>query len=260
LSDSPNERFSANARVLGQQAQDYLRECHVAVIGIGGVGSWAAEALARNGLGSITLIDHDDIAPSNINRQVHALSSTLDTSKVETMKSRIEDINPLCRCIAVDDMLVSKNMSKHIQTEFDFVIDAIDSVKFKADLIYYCKRNKIPIIATGGAGGLTDPTKITITDLTQTTNDPLAAKVRHDLRRRYNWTRTKGRRFGVKCVYSSQQPVFPDEHGGVSQSRPGKSGVTLDCETGYGSTATVTATFGMVAAAYTTNRLCNDAG
>ena len=252
------ERFSANARVLGQKAQIRLESKHVAIIGIGGVGSWSAEALARNGIGQLTLIDHDDITESNINRQIHALSSTLSMPKVDVMQQRIAEINPACECHAVDDMLVSKNMSKHINHDFDFVIDAIDSVKFKADLIYYCKRNKIPIVTTGGAGGLTDPTKITISDLTLTTNDPLAAKVRHDLRRRYNWTRTKGRRFGIKCIYSTQQPVYPTDNGGVSQSRPKAGGVTLDCETGYGSTATVTASFGMAAAAYATNRLCND--
>lgn len=252
------ERFSANARVLGQSGQLLLHKKHIAVIGIGGVGSWAAEALARNGVGEITLIDHDDITESNINRQVHALSSTLETPKVDVMQQRIADINPDCKCHAIDDMLVSKNIDKHIHEDFDYIIDAIDSVKFKADLIYYCKRNKLPIVATGGAGGLTDPTKITIADLTQTTNDPLAAKVRHDLRRRYNWTRTKGRRFGIKCVYSTQQPVYPTPDGGISQSRPSSAGVTLDCETGYGSTTTVTASFGMIAAAHVTNILCRD--
>ncbi len=252
------ERFSANARVLGEVAQRRLREKHIAIIGIGGVGSWTAEALARNGVGQLTLIDHDDIAESNINRQIHALSSTLDTPKVEAMKNRIAEINPACDCVAIDDMLVSKNMPNYIREDFDFVVDAIDSVKFKTDLIYFCKRNKIPIITTGGAGGLTDPTKITIADLTRTTNDPLAAKVRHELRRRYNWTRTKGRRFGVKCVYSPQQPVYPTPEGGVSQSRPVDPGVRLDCATGYGSTATVTASFGLIAAAYVTNKLCHD--
>lgn len=252
-----SERFAANSRVLGTSGQQALSRKHVVIVGIGGVGSWAAEALARNGLGKITLIDHDDISLSNINRQIHSLDSTLDQAKVDVMRHRILDINPDCNCQAIDDMLVTKNMSKYLDTDIDFVIDAIDSVRFKTDLIYHCKRNKIPIITTGGAGGLTDPTCIKVSDLTMTINDPLAAKVRHELRRKYDWSRTKGRRFGIKCVYSTQQPVYPDSKGGVSQSKPGKTGVTLDCDSGYGSTTTVTASFGMVAAAFITNKLAN---
>lgn len=253
------ERFSANARVLGTDGQSQLSAAHVVVVGIGGVGSWAAEALARNGIGSITLIDHDDISLSNINRQIHALDTTLDQSKVEVMKQRIAEISPDCQCVAIDDMLVTKNMSKHLSGKVDFVVDAIDSIKFKTDLIYHCKRNKIPIITTGGAGGLTDPTCIEIKDLTLTYNDPLAAKVRHQLRSKHGWTRTSGRRFGIKCVYSTQQPVYPNDSGGVSHGRPanGQPGVRLDCDTGYGSTCTVTASFGMTAAAFVTNKLAH---
>lgn len=252
-----SERFAANSRVLGNSGQQALSKKHVVIVGIGGVGSWAAEALARNGIGELTLIDHDDISISNINRQIHSMDSTLDQAKVDVMHNRIMDINPDCQCNAIDDMLVTKNMSKYLDGKIDFVVDAIDSVRFKTDLIYHCKRNKIPIITTGGAGGLTDPTCIKIADLTLTTNDPLAAKVRHNLRSKYGWSRTKGRRFGIKCVYSTQQPVYPDAGGGVTQSKPGKAGVTLDCESGYGSTSTVTASFGMAAAAYVTNKLAN---
>jgi len=252
-----SERFAANSRVLGNSGQHVLSGKHVVIVGIGGVGSWAAEALARNGIGEITLIDHDDISISNINRQIHSMESTLDQAKVDVMRNRILDINPDCNCHAIDDMLVTKNMSKHLNGTIDFVVDAIDSVKFKTDLIYYCKRNKIPVITTGGAGGLTDPTCIEIVDLTLTKDDPLAAKVRHQLRSKYDWTRTKGRRFGIKCVYSTQQPVYPDAEGGVTQSKPGRAGVTLDCDSGYGSTSTVTASFGMAAAAFVTNKLAN---
>ena len=252
-----SERFVANSRVLGESGQQALTNKHVVIVGIGGVGSWAAEALARNGIGELTLIDHDDISLSNINRQIHSMDSTLEQPKVDVMRSRILDINPDCQCHAIDDMLVTKNMSKYLAGSIDFVIDAIDSVRFKTDVIYHCKRNKIPLITTGGAGGLTDPTCIKIADLTLTTNDPLAAKVRHNLRSKYDWSRTKGRRFGIKCVYSTQQPVYPDASGGTSHSKPGKAGVTLDCDSGYGSTSTVTASFGLAAAAFVTNKLAH---
>lgn len=244
-----SDRFAATARLYGQQALERFRELHVLVVGIGGVGSWAVEALARNGVGEITLLDNDDIAESNINRQIHALTPTLGRQKVEVMAERIAQINPDCRCHPIDDLLVSNNLDDYLGRGYDHVIDAIDSIRFKADMIYWCKRNRLPIVTTGGAGGITDPTTVTVKDLTLTHNDPLAAKVRHRLRSQYGWSRNPKRRFGIECVYSTQQPVYPRGDGTVCHAKPGKAGVTLDCASGYGSTVVVTATFGMVAAA-----------
>ncbi len=222
---------------------------HICVIGIGGVGSWAAEALARSGVGQITLIDHDDIALSNINRQIHTLDTTLEQSKVLTMQDRIRQINPHCQCHAIDDLLTENNLSQYILPAYDYVIDAIDSVKHKSALIYYCKRNKIPLITMGGAGGLVDPTAIEITDLSKTYNDPLAAKVRSQLRYHYNFSRNPKRRFGIECVFSTEQPLYPQADGSVGQAKPGVKGVSLDCNFGYGSSACVTSVFGFAAAA-----------
>lgn len=242
-------RFGGIARLYGQQAFDKLQQSHVCIIGIGGVGSWAAESLARTGLGQLTLIDHDDIAESNINRQIHSLSNTLEQSKVEAMAQRIKLINPACQVNIIDDFITDTNCKKHLDQGYDYVIDAIDSIKFKCAIIYYCKRNKIPVITTGGAGGLTDPTMITVADLAKTWNDPLAAKVRSQLRYAYGYTKNTRRSFGIKCVFSTEQQRYPKPDGSVDYAKPGVKGVHLDCSLGFGSATHITATFGFVAAA-----------
>ncbi len=243
------QRFGGIQRLYGLKPAEILRNAHVCVIGIGGVGSWAAEGLARSGIGRITLIDHDDIAPSNINRQLHSLSSTLEQSKVAVMGERIKQINPACQCHIIDDFISHANLQKHLENGYDFVIDAIDSIKFKSAIIYYCKRNKIPIITTGGAGGLTDPTQINVADLSKTWNDPLAAKVRSQLRYEYHFSKNPKRSFGIPCVFSTEQQRYPKEDGSVDYAKPGVKGVHLDCAMGFGSSACVTAPFGFIAAA-----------
>jgi len=190
-------RFGGIGRLYGATALSRFAKAHVCVIGIGGVGSWAAEALARSGIGRITLIDMDDICTTNSNRQVHAMVSTVGQQKVEVMRSRILDINPECQCEVVDDFIDSENLAEYVDSRFDYVIDAIDSVKAKAALIAHCKRRKIKIIAVGGAGGQIDPTQIQVTDLAKTIQDPLAAKVRSDLRRFYQFSKNPKRKFGI---------------------------------------------------------------
>lgn len=237
-------------------ADDYalLQQLRICVVGIGGVGSWVVEALARTGVGHITMIDHDDVTPGNINRQLHALQNTVGQSKVELMKERVLQINPECDAVAEDDFLAEKNLFDYLLRDFDMVVDAIDSIRFKAAMIYFCKRNKIPVVTTGGAGGRVDPTKVDLTDLSITWNDALAAKVRSRLRAEYNFTSNPKRRFGIPCVYSKEQPVYPSEGGKVDHSKPGVPGARLDCEQGYGSVSFVTGTFGFIAAGYAVNR------
>lgn len=250
-------RFAAIERLYGKDKADIIATLHICVIGIGGVGSWAVEGLARSGVGEITLIDHDDIALSNINRQIHTLDSTLEQAKVTAMYERVMQINPACQCHIIDDLLTENNLKKYIsgssasgyQSKFDYVIDAIDSVKHKSALIYYCKRNKIPIITTGGAGGLSNPTLVEVVDLSKTYNDPLAAKVRSQLRSRYNFSRNPKSRFGVECIFSSEQQLYPQPDGSVGQAKPQTRGVSLDCNFGYGSSSCVTSVFGFTAAA-----------
>ena len=240
--------FGALARVYGRRAYQCLSQLRICVVGIGGVGSWAAESLARTGVGHITMIDHDDVSTSNINRQLHALHGTVDQSKVLTMQARILDISPHCEVHAEDDFLAEKNLPEYLQRDFDVVIDAIDNIRFKAAMIAHCRRQKIRIITTGGAGGRTDPLAVGVADLSRTWNDALAAKVRSRLRADYGFTSNPKRRFGVECVYSSEQPVYPGAEGEVTHEKPGVPGARLDCDQGYGSVSFVTGTFGLVAA------------
>lgn len=248
------DAFGALARVYGQQAFDCLPQLRICVVGIGGVGSWAAEALARTGVGHITMIDHDDISTSNINRQLHALHSTVDESKVATMRERLMQINPQAQIVAEDDFLAEKNLPHYLDRNYDAVIDAIDNIRFKAAMIAHCRRNKIRIVTTGGAGGRTDPLAVSVADLSRTWNDALAAKVRSRLRADYGFTSNPKRRFGVECVYSSEQPRYPSGSGQVSHAKPGVPGARLDCDQGYGSVSFVTGTFGLVAASRAVNK------
>jgi tRNA A37 threonylcarbamoyladenosine dehydratase len=249
--DEYRRRFGGVERLYGRQASEWVRSMRVCVIGLGGVGSWAVEALARSGVGRLLLIDFDEIAASNVNRQLHALTSTLGQKKTSALLQRIGEINPDCQVDVVDDFITDRNLFDCLPAHagIDYVIDAIDSIKFKAALIYYCKRNKIPVITTGAAGGLTDPTQIMIKDLTRTFNDPLAAKVRSQLRTRHGYTRNPKRYFGVECVFSAQQQVYPREDGSIGHQKPGIHGVHLDCSMGYGSASFVTGAMGFVAVA-----------
>ncbi len=249
-------RFGGIRRLYGDEAFRHLSRLHVCVIGLGGVGSWAVEALARSGVGRLTLIDFDEICISNINRQLHASSVTIGQKKLEVMAQRVAAINPHCRCHVIEDFVTTRTVARYLAVEhgYDYVIDAIDSIKHKAEIIYFCKRNKIPVVTTGGAGGTTDPSMIKVGDLSRTYNDPLAAKVRARLRTDFGYTRNRKRRFGVECVFSSQQKLYPRADGRVTHAKPGVHGVSLDCRLGYGSASFVTATFGFVAASRVINR------
>jgi len=248
-------RFSGLRRLYGNTSYEQLAKMHLCVVGIGGVGSWVVEALARSGIGKMTLIDYDEVAESNINRQLPALSSTLGEKKCNVMQQRVKDINPDCEVDVIDDFLTTKNLEDYLLREYDAVIDAIDSIKFKAAMIYFCRRNKITIITTGGAGGLSDPTQIKVADLSKTYNDPLAAKVRSLLRNEFNFSRNTKRSFGVECVFSSQQQLYPKKDGTVSHQKPGVHGVSLDCQFGYGTSSMITASFGFFAASRAINKV-----
>ena len=208
LSKEYRQRFSGLARVYGEAALAPLQRAHFCVVGIGGVGSWAAEACARSGIGNITLIDHDDIDISNTNRQLHTTVDSLQRSKVEVLRERILAINPECNCSAIDDLVTRGNIEKFELAQYDYVIDAIDHVSHKLTLMHHCRRNKIRCISTGGAGGLTDPTQIVVKDLTLSFNDPLLAKVRSTLRQQLGYSRNPKRRYTMDCVFSTEQPKW----------------------------------------------------
>jgi tRNA A37 threonylcarbamoyladenosine dehydratase len=246
-------RFGGIARLYGIEGAALLEKAHFCVIGIGGVGSWAAESLARTGIGSITLIDLDDICTTNINRQIHALSQTIGESKVDVMAARIQQINPDCHVTIIEDFVTLDNSRELLVSDFDYVIDAIDSVKIKTAIIAHCKRNKLPIVTIGGAGGQTDPSKIQLCDLSKTYQDPLLAKVKNQLRREFNFPKADAktsnkRKFSIDAVFSTEQLVYPDDEGNVCHAKQSQTGtVKLDCSSGFGAVTHVTATFAFFA-------------
>ena len=244
IEDDPvdsERRFGGIARLYGQQALERFAEAHVCVLGIGGVGSWAAEALARSGIGHITLVDLDHVAESNINRQGHALDSTLGKAKVSVMAGRIRDINPQCTVTEVEEFLTVENLETLLARPFDYIIDCIDGFRTKARLIAWCRSNKRRVITVGGAGGQTDPTRIRVADLSRTEHDALFSKTRKLLRQNYGFPENLKRRFDIPCVYSLEQPMFPAGNGSISPKKPSANSVGgLTCGGGLGSSVTVT--------------------
>jgi tRNA A37 threonylcarbamoyladenosine dehydratase len=245
--DSFQRRFGGLGRLYGKAALERLRSAHVCVVGLGGVGSWAVEALARSGIGHLTLIDLDDVCISNVNRQIHALDGALGKPKVEVMASRVAAINPECVINQVHSFFLKSNASQILATRFDAVLDAIDSPSLKCVLISSCRERHIPVTVVGGAGGRQDPTAIHVMDLAFSSGDRLLQYVRRKLRREYGFPRGD-QDFGVECVVSRELPVFPTKQGCVSSSRADVTDLRLDCGSGFGTASFVTGTFGLVAA------------
>ncbi|MCA3218239.1 MAG: tRNA threonylcarbamoyladenosine dehydratase [Burkholderiales bacterium] len=240
-------RFGGVARLYGDAAVLRFASAHVAVIGIGGVGSWAAEAIARSGIGTITLVDIDHIAESNTNRQIHALGDAYGMAKVEAMGARIRAINPAARLNLVDEFVTTDNAAALLARGFDVVIDSIDQVQAKAALITQCRAMRVPVFTCGAAGGRVDPTRIRTDDLARVQGDPLLAKLRYRLRREHGFPAESAsgrvRKFGVTAVYSDE-PVRKPVAACAADGAPHG----LSCA-GYGSSVTVTAPMGFAAAA-----------
>lgn len=244
MSNEDNRRFGGIARLYGSAAYQRLRAAHVCVVGIGGVGSWVAEALARTAVGKLTLIDLDMVAESNTNRQIHALEPVFGKAKVDAMAERIAQINPECVIQCIEDFVTVDNMETTLGGGFDVVVDAIDQARVKTAMIDFCKRRKQPIVVVGAAGGQIDPTQIRVSDLSQTVQDPLLAKVRASLRREHGFPRQG--KFGVPAVYSTEALRYPDK-GASCDVGSGPAG--LNCA-GFGSSVCVTSVFGMAAASH----------
>lgn len=245
-------RFAGVARLYGEAAMSRLRAARVVVIGIGGVGSWAAEALARSGIGAITLVDLDHIAESNTNRQIHALGDNYGMAKVDAMAQRIAAINPACLVRTVDAFAGDDNAAALVAGH-DLVLDCIDQVSAKAALIAACRALSVAVITSGAAGGRVDPTRLRRDDLARASGDPLLAKVRYRLRRRHGFPRETGgrlRKFGVAAVYSDEPIRAPQDC--APQAR-------LACA-GYGSTVAVTGAMGFAIAAAALQHLAASAG
>jgi tRNA A37 threonylcarbamoyladenosine dehydratase len=243
-------RFGGIARLYGKDALDRFRAAHVCVIGVGGVGSWIVEALARSAVGALTLIDLDNVAESNINRQIQALSCTIGQAKIDALAERITQINPYCKLTLVEDFITPDNLGQMIGGRgIDYVIDAIDNAKAKAALVAYCRDHQLPLITIGSAGGQTDPTSIAVRDLARTEQEPLLKRVRKLLRTHYGFPRGEKNKFNVDAVFSMEPLLVPDSGAAceMDASRPGLTGINC---AGFGSSVVVTASFGMVAAAH----------
>lgn len=240
-------RFSGLDRLLGVAPADRVRLAHVMVVGIGGVGSWAAEALARSGVGRLTLVDMDHISESNINRQLHALSSTLGMAKIEAMRQRIALINPACDVRCLDTFADADNWASLVAGGVDAVLDACDQVRTKTAMAAWAIQTKTPFITVGAAGGKRLAHAVDIADLSETTHDPLLAQVRYRLRKEHGAPKN-GKKMRVACVFSKEAVAGPDASCAV------ESDGSLNCH-GYGSLVTVTATFGMCAAGWIIDKI-----
>jgi len=247
-----DRRFGGIARLYGAHALQRFRNAHICVIGVGGVGSWIVEALARSAVGQLTLIDLDNVAESNINRQIQALSATIGMAKISALAERIAQINPFCQVHQIEDFVEPDNLEQMIGIgKYDYVIEATDSVKAKAAVLAWCRRHAIPVVTIGSAGGKTDASQISVRDLAKTEQEPLLKKVRKVMRSQYGFPRGEKTKFHIDAVFSMEPLKFP-ETGEVcavdGDERAG--GVTgLNCA-GFGSAMVVTATFGMVAAGH----------
>lgn len=255
-----SRRFGGVSRLYGAEGLAQLQAAHICIIGIGGVGSWAAEAVARNAVGTITLIDLDNIAESNVNRQLHAVDGAFGLAKVSAMAVRIKLINPTANVFEVEDFVTLENTHAMLNQGFDGVIDCIDDAKAKAAIAGFCQMQNIPLIMTGAAGGRLDVTRIKQADLSLVSHDKLLAKVRNLLRRDYGFakadvTKNKVATFGIQCIYSDEEVIKPASVRDTDDT--GNSAITgLNCA-GYGSSVCVTAPFGFAAAGLLIKQLLN---
>ncbi len=238
-------RFGGIARLYSQNSLDYFEQAHICIVGLGGVGSWVVEALARTGIGKMTLIDLDNVALSNVNRQQPAITSQLGMPKVAAMSRRVLDINPDCQLTLIEDFVTEKNIEQIFATPFDFVIDAIDEVKVKSAMAAYFIRHKQPFIVSGGAGGRTDPLQIETAPISTVTHDPLLANMRYTLRKKYAFREKERLLNKVTCVFSRQSLIRPEHNLCISDEEPLQG---LSCA-GFGASMMVTAAFGLACAA-----------
>lgn len=245
------DRFGGVARLVGREGLERLAAAHVAVVGVGGVGSWAVEGLARSGVGALTLIDLDDVCVTNINRQLPALDGQIGRPKVSVLAERVRLINPGCRVEAAQEFFTATSAPRLLGTGFDFLIDAIDNMTNKALLVASCAERGIPVLTVGAAGGRSDPTRIRTGDLGEASGDELLRLVRKKLRRDHGFAAGAHKgitRMGVRCVWSNESPVFPRADGTcAAEPEPGGS-LELDCESGFGTAVFVTGAFGLAAA------------
>jgi len=252
------DRFAGIDRLYGTGSVSTLSARHVCVVGLGGVGSWAAESLARSGVSELTLIDADDICVSNSNRQLHALEGNFGRGKAEVLAERCRAINPDIEVEALPVFLTPANLGELLDRGYDLVLDACDSFRSKVEMIAWCRRNKLPVVVVGSAGGRTDPTQVRVRDLSRTEHDALLALVRKKLRSDFNFPRNKDRYFGISAVYSLENVKYPQADGSVCGLRPvlgADAALKLDCGAGLGAATHVTGSFAFAAVGKALERL-----
>jgi len=250
MDQAVRERFGGVDRLYGRGALARFSAAHVCVVGIGGVGSWAVEALARSGVGRMTLIDADDLCVSNSNRQLPALEGQFGRPKVSAMAERCQAISPTVEVTEIASFLTPSNMPALLEGGFDLVLDACDSFRTKVELIAWCRRRKQAIVTVGSAGGRTDPTQVRVRDLSRTEHDAMLSLIRKKLRGEFNFSKNRDRYFGVPAVYSLENVRYPQADGSVCGVRPRldpDAALKLDCGTGLGAATHVTGTFAFAA-------------
>jgi tRNA A37 threonylcarbamoyladenosine dehydratase len=240
-------RFGGIGRLYGLSGLERLRAARVCVVGVGGVGSWAAEALARTGVGGLTVIDMDDVCVTNTNRQLPALDGTLGQLKVDVVAARARLINPECEVEAVADFFTASSAGALLEQGFDVVVDCIDDLGNKALLLAECRRRGIRAVTCGGAGGKRDPTAVLVDDLARSGGDALLKRVRSTLRKEHGFAPQGD--WGIPCVFSREKPVFPGADGEVCAAPDPTQNLRLDCASGFGTATFVTGSFGFAAAA-----------
>lgn len=252
--NSLTARFGGIARIFGPESLGRLERAHVAVLGVGGVGSWTVESLARSGIGQLTLVDLDDVCISNVNRQLHALDGEFGRPKVEVLQQRVLRINPECRVHALQVFFLPSTEEEILARGFDYIVDAIDSPSKKTLLIARCREKSIPVVTTGAAAGRTDPTAVRISDLTLCSHDRLLQQVRKQLRNRYHFPRGK-ELFQVPCVHSTEPISYPEPEQPANEPVDEVKEFRLDCDSGFGTASFVTGAFGLAAAAHVVRQL-----
>ena len=253
--DDYEQRFSGLARLYGNAGLARLRAAHVAVVGLGGVGSWTVEALARSGVSALTLIDLDDVCITNVNRQLPAIDGQIGRPKTDALADRAHAINPACRVEIIAQFFTAANAHELLASGYDFVIDAIDKLSHKFAVITGCRARGLNVLTVGGAGGKRDGTAVRVADLADSTQDELLKQVRRKLRREAGFPHGEGVQFGVPCVYSPERPVFPWSDGTCAAEEEPGSNLKLDCATGFGTATFVTGAFGFAAAGEVVRRL-----
>lgn len=255
LTEDYLQRFGGLGRLYGTAALPRLRAAHVCVVGVGGVGSWVVEGLARSGIGAITMIDLDDVCLTNVNRQLPATDPNIGRPKVTALADRVKSISPECMVTTVSEYFTGKTAAVLLATRFTWLVDCIDSMSNKALLIAECTRRGQPVVTVGGAGGKRDATRIRIDDLGGAHGDDLLKLVRRKLRRDHGFAKGEGNHYGIPCVSSQENPVYPWADGTCAAEPEEGSNLRLDCASGFGTAVFITGAFGFAAAGEVVRRI-----